>query len=901
MKKIIIACAAAIVIAGVSIFFIFGGLEGKKSSQRDEFAENNFETNQFATQNTNEFSHEFEYLPIAPTALGAISIEVMSFSERGISTSTEFLISSETQKLTAEHLKKTLSAKNGEEFSLEEKNENTFVLSLANEPENNTILNFIYEPEGFSATSFAFQTEDIFRVTATTPRHETYNIPTNTGIEINFSEKLDGGLDAFENAFSIDPHVDGKFFLRDETYIFSPTESLTPGTRYTVMISQKLSGETGAMAQNFIFSFDTNWSGEVYNNAPFFSVSGDAYETFLPWDEIFIALDFSYEFFEKKFSVKIFDLHNAENFLNFSEKNPRTFLEEFEIEAWVFEDRWQNRYYLMLEKSLPEGYYVAEINLLGTDNSARKFIQVSPISVYSAAIDGETVFWINDAASGEPAANAQIIADGTTAFTNAEGVAIVKTNENNRAEIIIRYVDYLPFAYTSPIFGEKKLHAYERFLSYIYTDRNVYRPDDTIDVFGVVKPLHGKSFSDGDFFSLRIGNIFSVPIILDEYNSFAVSVPVSNMMSGAGVDFFVNDEYLMGAYVFFADYTNLSYVISGESDKIVYQPNENAHVKISVTNFAGNPVSGVALNNRWDEKIPRIQTNSEGIASGILSVDKFEEQISWHPWWNNFSFATSGDSQISQSINFPHIIMPRDIMLETELSGSEIKIKTHRIDEKKLEKNNSRRWSELNSENFRGESVDINFELHVTQHITTRTIRSEQYDHINKRTVTTYDHNTTSAPYKIFHGRTENGEAVLYDLPVSNDPLIRFSMEVHYRDGKNRPTLTHVWHRWRYESEFESSVKNFVFAIEKNNLKIGETTKISIVEEKNFNWYWEGETNSDATPPNDGKMLAILIRDGVISATTGNPSGVSVTFSEAGISNTLVHGAYFDGKYIFPV
>ncbi|MCL2577468.1 MAG: Ig-like domain-containing protein [Defluviitaleaceae bacterium] len=852
-----------------------------------------------------ENEYEYPSLAIAPTALGAISIEALNYTEFGISTDTEFLISSETQTLTEEHLKNYLSVRSGEEFTLEEQNDNTFLLSLTEEPEINSIINLVYQPTGYAAASYAFQTADIFRVTATTPRHNTHGIPDNTGIEVTFSKDLEGGIDAFRNAFTIDPPATGTFLQRENTYIFMPTRVLELDTRYTVTISQDLIGAAGdALQENYIFSFTTRW-GQSTANTPPFSISGDAYETFLPWDEVFIALNYGQGFSGTDFSVNIYDLHTAENFINFTGTDSGTLFEELNLEVRVFEGDWRSFHYLFLEKTLPEGYYLAEIrsNQRNIDIVAQKFIQISPVSVYSVSVSEESIFWIHDASSGEPAVGARVNVDGETVLTNNEGIAIINTTGNNRAKITIEYADYLPFAYAKPTFGERPLIASERFLSYIYTDRPTYRPNDTIDVFGVVKPLYGHSFRTDDVFTLRIGDMITVPITLDSFNSFAVSIPVTNMFSNANVIFHINDERLMETWVEFLDYTNLSYIISGEMDRLVYQPGDNAQAEISITTFTGRPAEGVVLSTHHSE-LPSLRTNANGIATGALSMTAREQRMSWHPYWTSFWYTTSGDSQISQGVSLPYILVPRNVMLEHELNGTTMSITTNEISVDKIEAHPSMeqsRWNNIDPDIFRGAPVDIDFEVHVTRHVTTRTVRSQHYDHINRRTVTTYRHNTTREErYRVIPGHTENGRTTVTGLPVSDDPLIRYTMEIHYRDTNGRETMVWVEQSWfNYDDETDSSVKNYNFSIGKANLGIGETTNVSIIE--GGTWGWWDDPVTGGTAVRNGRMLAILVRDGIISATSGSPRGVPVTFTEAGISNAILYGAYFDGKYIFPI
>jgi hypothetical protein len=896
---ILLSCAAAGLLVVVIFAAVIIGVVRRADDDFLELAEKK-PYDEITAEKLSLKEEDLSDLPIAPTALGLLSIKALDNTDFGISTDTKFLISSDELTLTAEHLNSYLSLRSGEAFTLEENDDNTFLLQLPEEAQSNSLVNFVYQPTGYSAANFAFQTADTFRVTATTPAHNTRGIPNNSGIEVTFNQELAGGIAAFEEAFTIEPAVSGRFHMRGTTYIFAPP-NLAFNTTYTVTVSQELLGAAGdTLGENHVFSFSTQWGTA---RTPLFSVSGSAYETFLPWNEVFIALDYSRDFHGKNFTVNLYDLKNAENFINFSGTDSAELLKEYELEVQIFEGDWRQYHYLFLGETLPEGYYVAEIRSTerNVDIVAHKFIQVSPVSVYSISVDKESVFWVHDASTGEPARNARINVGGTTTRTNNEGIATINTRADSRAMITIDYADYLPFAYFKPTFSARTLIPTDRFLSYMYTDRPTYRPNDSIDVFGVILPRYGHSHNENDVFTLRIGNMIQLPVILDSFNSFAISIPVTNMHGHASITVEVNGERLMASHINFLDYTNLTYVLSGKLDRLAYEPGDFAQAEISVATFAGRPAVGVGLNIR-DENIPNLRADENGIASGSLPMPSGSGVRGWHPYWDSFWYTVTGDAQSSQSISLPYIYVPRNVMLENELSDGTMTVTTNEICVEKInELHSSRRWSHLSPDVFRGAPIDIDFQIRVTRHVTTRTIRSQQYDHINRRTVTTYNHDTKNEEnYRIVNARTVNGSAVVTGLPTSDDPLIRYSMEIHYRDTNGRETCVWVWasSSWSVEND-TSSIRHFNFSVANQNLRIGETTQVSLYESSNPYYYWWNPDNS--TRVTDGRLLTVLVRDGVLSVRAGSPRGVPITFTEAGISNAIVYGAYFDGKFIFPI
>lgn len=890
-KLIIIVASVAVVlvvaIVSTALFFRFRGRDGG-----EEIAENGGAL--IGVVDGVPLQDESIEFQIAPTALGQIQIEALSNTEFGIATDSAFRITSDAIALTADHLRSFLSAGGGEEFTIEDTGNGAFVLTFNEKLEKNAIVNLVYQPPGYAAASHAFQTADIFRVTATTPANNTHGVPANTGIEITFSHAIDGGLAAFENAFSIDPPVDGVFLQRDNTYIFAPG-GLNFNTTYTVSVRAGLAGVSGEILdEDFMFQFTSQWGTA---RTPTFFLSGSEYETFLPWDEVFIAMSVARTFAGRDFNVRLYDLQTAENFL--AQKNPGVLFEEFALELHSFEAEHQAFHYLFLGRTLPVGWYVAEIRADGLrdDLVVQKFIQISPISVYSISVDTQTVFWVHDAATGQPAHGARVIIDGAAFPVNSEGIAMAGTRQNSRAEILIEYGDYSPFAYVKRTFGSRELRPDERFLSYMYTDRPTYRPNDIVDVFGVIMPRYGQEFRADDRITLSIGNIIEMPVELDSFNSFAVRIPVENMFGHADIIVEVNGERLMSAWINFIDYTNLAFILTGGLDRVAYNLGDYAQVEISLTTFAGRPAEGILLTSHGQ---PNLRTNADGIATSALPVTTWQgDNVHWSPMWNSFWYNVAGDAQISQHISLPHIVVPRDTMLEYELDGGTITVQTHEILTDRINEvyRDARRWSNIDPDSFRGAPVDIDFQIVITRHVTTRTLRSEQYDHINRRMVRTYNFSTSTHSYRTLNGRTVNGRAVLTGIPVSDDPMISFSAEFRYNDRAGRPTVQWISMPWRRAAHNESNFRHFHLMLESNELGCNETTRVSLVE-NNDPWWWD---DGSAVPLTEGRFLAVLVRDGVISTTVGNPSGVNVALTEAGISNAILFGAFFDGTHIFPV
>jgi len=869
-----------------------------------------------------------EAFAIAPTALGQITITALSTSNLGIARDSSFSIASNTNALTEDHLLRYLSVEgsNGnEDFQLERQANGDFLLHFQEYLTPAQIYRLVYSPTGMQATSHAFQTVDIFRVTATTPANNTHNIPTDTGIEITFSQELANEGD-FRDAFVIYPPVEGRFIRRGNTYIFAPS-SLEYNTVYHITIRQGLAGVTGdVLEEDYTFSFTSRW-GTAMDQA--FSIAGSEYETFLPWTEIFIDIRIAdtTAFPHRDFIVNLYDMQTPENFIDFY--RPGVLIDTFELELITFPSA-QHLHYLFLGRTLPIGYYLVTVRSSDRNTvELQKFIQVSAISVYSLSIAGETVFWVHDATTHQPAAGARINIGNNTVTADSNGVAIAETSQNNSELITIEYGNFLPFVYTKLTFAPPdNLLPNGRFLTYMYTDRPTHRPNDTVDIFGVIKPRYGHAHLPNDVFTLRFGDMYEFPISLDAFNAFNMRIPVTGMFGHLDVIVEVNGERLMSTWLDFMDYTNMEFILSGTVDRNAYFHGEYSEIEISVTNFAGTPMQGINLQNRsWDETARRdstIVTNAYGIAQERVMIGNLNPEHyrhGWYPFRTFHSFSVTSGARISQNINLPFIAAPRDIMLETEFIGDDaISLTSSMITIDRLNAADSLDGLLDNHDIFRCERVDIDFTVEVTRHVVTRTLRDQHYDHINRRTINIYDFDRTEYLYQTIQGRTQNGHAVIENLPHSDDPLIDYQIAIRYYDSRGLGTLITMWRYtriWDIMYGSNSTIRHFGFQIESRvtdpntgwwdirhrDLGVNETTNVILMED-NIAWDpwnpWRSG-NEHAENPATGRVLAIIVRDGILSTSVGSPTGTPITFPEAAISSALLFGAYFDGGYIFPI
>ena len=170
----------------------------------------------------------------------------------GISPDTDFLLESQGD-ISLEALKSALSIDGEPAPVIKASAAKKFNITPSRPLLENSLYVFRLKLE--NETTWTFQTRQTFSVIGTLPSDKSVNVPTNSGIEINFSYEDYGDIEKY---FEISPKVDGKFERHKKTAVFVP-KKLDEGTLYTVRIKKglPLKNTNRALDEDYIFTFET--------------------------------------------------------------------------------------------------------------------------------------------------------------------------------------------------------------------------------------------------------------------------------------------------------------------------------------------------------------------------------------------------------------------------------------------------------------------------------------------------------------------------------------------------------------------------------------------------------------------------------------------------------------------
>src|SRR5207245_434119 len=141
------------------------------------------------------------------------------------------------------------------------------------------------------------------------------------------------------------------------------------------------------------------------------------------------------------------------------------------------------------------GYYAASV----TDASSGAGpilvrFQVTDISFYVSVTQTQTLVWLNNLASGGPVRDAKLRVGGVDVVTGPDGIAVFPTQtirQRRGVETVAKTADGREAGISasggpSDIAGLK--NRPEVYWRYLYADRPVYRPSETISFWGVALP-----------------------------------------------------------------------------------------------------------------------------------------------------------------------------------------------------------------------------------------------------------------------------------------------------------------------------------------------------------------------------------------------------------------------------
>ena len=822
----------------------------------------------------------------------------------------------------------SLAISPSQEYKLEKVSRSEYKINFASALKSNSIYKFTYGDENTGAAkSWAFQTKKAFTVSRTLPRNEATQVPVNTGIEITFSHENVEDLAGF---FEIQPKTGGRFEVHKKTVVFVP-DKLENGTVYTISLKKGigLKGGSDKLESDYVFRFQTVLSQSPENNQ-YFSFAEDV-SNFTPQAIPTLQVFTDDSMIGKEIPLEVFKYKDADAFnmdLQKSDTKPSWALTDkstdiydisgmekvSDIKAQIIRheyDYWTMNY-LLFPEPLAEGHYLIKTNI--EDRVLYTQLQISGSSVYILVGSNQTLAWINDSTTGQPIKDAIFSFSGLNPVKSGEdGMASLdaalsrpvdsrhyyfKVKVEGRPDFIAQvdsrsYNDgYSPYYYNSS--------AVDNYWTYVYLDKGIYLPNDTVNVWGLIKPRDGSSKAGKATLEL-VRYDYSVPgggaevaidsreMKLTPQGTFIDKLQLSNYNPGY-YDILVkmDGQVMARSYLQIMEYTKPSYKIELKPDKGYLYAWDKLNIGAQASFYEGSPVPGLKLDYSYSisgyqpvESSGKLICSSDGTAN--ITLKPLSDVNSWQPQGLNFHVNNTEAEEQEVHSYCSATVFPRDTMFEVKSSFSDgrgiVTFNTSRIDLSRL---SGKEYSYYSADDYRGAVVDTDLKVILYEkHYESRAL-GEYYDYINKKKETRYEYYEVQNLVQEYALRTVEGKC---ELEFPADKQKNYYIEVEGSDSANRKIVeTEYLYNWNYYTPYNQKGYNLVEEKTAGNYRLGERVGLNV--------RYNGES---LTSDMNYSFLFIRLKNGILDYKISHDPYFTFDYNKQLIPNMYVKAVLFDG------
>ena len=804
------------------------------------------------------------------------------------------------KETSEEALRNILKITPEQPFTLTKESGSSYRLSVqAGFAKNSLVKVEVEDSGGDVCDSWAFKTIDDFRVKASYPEDGYEYATPDSGIEVEFTVKPSGG--DLSQYVAIDPPAEAMLTVKENTLYIIPKESLEKDRGYEVTIKAGLPSVDGtALEEDYSFGFKT--SG--YDSNTIFvtrsSCSGFA-EAFVPGDTACIEIMCSPGILNGEMETHLYRFESDEAYYGaIKAKTEARWAENVKIDTaglpevftskekpYVPEKSGDGGYgyyygasscFVMLPDKLTEGYYIADVTAGGSGRySLQYLIAVTRVSVYMINVGDDILLYVNDAVLGQPAEGAAVsieTADGDRLSGTAGSDGLVKISANGvsgRAVLDIKYRDY---RYIDKItVRESEDDPGDRYYSYLYTDRRVYLPTDTINVWGFMIPKARGTALPTDV-SVVFADTVTNAVTLSDGGFFETSFSFEDYTGDAHLTLMAGEKYAAERYCYVNEYKKPTYIIDIDAPKYAILPQKDPiDVTVTATYYDGTPAEGVMLR---DSFYSSYTTDKDGIVKASMKYDSEYAVGRWQLVYFNIGFTVAG---IENTFGEKMCAVPSflsDVMFRYDYDDetNKLTVYTNKMDFSKASEFFEKYGTDtyyIKDEAYdmlKGEALSMPVGVNITRRWTEKTETGSYYDAIEKRNIKIYTYTSKEEELGSVIINTVNGVGVSDSLPIGSGTGDNsyYSIELIYTDGLGQPmsyyfnTIAAGW-LWK---NYDSVVNNYelgYFGYDSSSLKL-----LYLISAENT------EDHSESSKYNDYLTYTLFYEDEKIRYTLGSPN-----------------------------
>lgn len=490
------------------------------------------------------------------------------------------------------------------------------------------------DPEN-PAISYAFQTDSQLLIRSFFPAAYSDGVPVDTAIVVSFSEALDDGAC---KQISLYPNVKGKAELISggKAIVFTPDNELEPDTQYEIRVGdgvKSISGKELGKEESAVFRTAAE---EEISGSYLFDPAAQNWKTFSPGEDATVVISFlkGSGSIPARADAEIFRFKSTEDAYravieleaNCGETSiPDSFVKNdtvriCEISAEEEESGTSSGQASMIRldlgNSLENGVYFGKARVETFVSGARYerdicfFFQVTGIRAALVSYDGYCSLAVNDSSTGKTVPGVTVsgraydrLGSGWNVDPEGSGSQMIdgKTDKDgifsfssDRTHCILKVGsgsgDLL-------FFGSQNTSAdTARYVGYLYTDRQVYRPGDRINIWGYASPLPGEAQAQVMYLSVG-GEAGKREITLSGDGTFSAFADIGDKRTGR-IALVLSDpegQTVVARSVTVSKDPYPDYRMELTFDKLFFKKGEDITGSVSVSFFDGTPGVGIAL------------------------------------------------------------------------------------------------------------------------------------------------------------------------------------------------------------------------------------------------------------------------------------------------------------------
>ncbi|NLT94465.1 MAG: alpha-2-macroglobulin [Clostridia bacterium] len=756
---------------------------------------------------------------------------------------------------------------------------------------------------------WAFQTKGDFKVISTLPRNRSTGVPLDTGIEITFSHLNVAKLPEY---FSIEPEVEGKFEIHKKPAVFIP-KKLNPATVYTVTVKKGLPllDSTQTLAQDYVFQFETKKEKEDTN--AYLNIF-DNYFGFTAEEKPYFQF-FYHSQRTPEGKIAVYSYKSAEEYIKAIENREK-------IPYWAYYGRldyredtsglakvadysvplkeYEDISFYELPEPLPAGYYLAEISLM--DASRQVWFQVTDLGIYAAASENKTLFWVNDLTKGLPVADAEVqIIGGEKAKTDINGLAEVTgpPDASNGVRAVISKGNLEAVAFILPNYyidlqWEASYNFQNSFWRYLYLDRTLYKPNDTVHFWGLVKPRTGEFKKPSKVtVALTKGVGDEDPVIVAQEIPvadfhFTGSLNLPNLLPGYYyLTVKIDGQALISQGLEVDNYSKPAYQIEASPQRKAVFAGEKVDFQVKASFFEGTAAANMPINFHIYNQNGRITTNAQG--QGIISYTPSYEPRAYSQSDLRYLYLTASLPEAGDISGEAAVwVLNNDLSIETQAKAgggtAQVRLEVNKLT---LDKVNSGAVDPWEPDAFKDKpAANHEIKVKVFEEVWEKREIGQYYDFINKKVMPRYYYEYKKIPYLEDSLITGGDGKAIYTFPINEKSSYVLEFTAQDFRGKTAFKEARVYGSGFY---LEQDYSWYHLETEKPSGKYGLGEEVVIQFKK----------NEAPLSPREKGFLFFTCRNGVLKGKIQDTATFTDVFTQEQIPNYWVKGVYFDGRYYY--